>query len=411
MVKERKKQSGSKVYRERVNEAGPEHPDHNDDGLATKVSKGRLGRVEARTVPATVIPIRPPFPSPPPPPPRTDAGAVSSDIARIRAARRSTRQSTLEESEELADLFSTRWMNVDTLHELERTSGRHFKRGRFSAREKETIRQALDEFCASRGLSRDDFINAFFMRKERGGQRYVDGRFRELFPEVTKRLPGRPVLLVYQCMRRMYHPGNKKGAWSADDDSELHRLFLQHGPDWETIGLAMGRYGMSVRDRYRLLRGKGATGPWSEEEVNRLRAAVAEVRQLTGAPSWLLVSERVGTRSAPQCILKWSLLETAIRNGGERPVWTRSLDFYLVSRLYDLAVEDESEVRWRELVGEGWPVYFGPRDLQLRWRILKKRVARSSPPSILSLDDLLEALLLSLRPLSAETISSDDEDP
>lgn len=378
-------------------------------GLAAKITKTRLfGGGEAAPAPATVVSATSPAPPSPSLPPRTNTFPTRNDVASIRAARRPAPQLTREETEELSDLFSTRWMNVDTLHELERTSGRRFRRGRFSAREKETIRQALDEFCAAHGLSREDFTNAFFTRKERGGQRYADGRFRELFLEVARRLPGRPVLLVYQCMRRMYHPGNGRGAWSAADDSELHRLFLQHGPDWETIGLAMGRYGMSVRDRYRLLRGRGATGPWSEDEVARLKTAVAEVRQVTGTPSWLLVSERVGTRSVPQCILKWTLLETAMRNGGGRPTWTRSLDYYLASRLYDLAVEDESEVRWREVAAEGWPVYFGPRDLQLRWRILKKRVARPGQ-TLFSLDDLLETLLLGLRPLSAETVSEDDD--
>lgn len=339
--------------------------------------------------------------------PNAVASITDAAIESIRAARRPVRRQSPEEAEELTDLFANRWMGVDALHDLERTSGKHFKRGRFSVREKETIRQALDNFCASRGLSRDDFINAFFMRKERGGQRYSDERFRELFLEVAKCLHGRPVLLVYQCMRRMYHPGNRRGAWSTADDTELRRLFLQHGPDWETIGLAMGRYGMSVRDRYRLLRGRGATGPWSEEEVDRLRAAVATVRQLTSSPSWLLVSEGVGTRSVPQCILKWTLLEAAKRSGGRRPAWTRSLDYYLVSRLYDLALEDESEVRWRTLADEGWPVYLGPRDLQLRWRILRKRVPHLGRAP-LSFDDTLESLLLSLRPLSANTVSDED---
>ena len=165
---------------------------------------------------------------------------------------------------------------------------------------------------------------------------------------------------------------------------------------------------MSVRDRYRLLRGRGATGPWSPEEVTRLQMAVQEVRNRGGTSAcWQLISERVGTRSIPQCVLKWTSLEGILRNGGVRPTWTQSLDYHLISRLYDLAVEDESEVQWKDLFDEGWPLQFTPRDLLLRFRALRKRIRGDRS---LSFDDLLEGLLLNLRPLSADTISDEDDD-
>jgi hypothetical protein len=301
---------------------------------------------------------------------------------------------------------------VESLREVERASGRHFKRGKFTRREREIITKTLDAFCQQKGLSREDFVRTFFTEKQRAAERYGDERFKELFIEVAKQLEGRPVLLVYQCMRRMFHPGNQRGRWLPEDDQELQRLFAIHGPDWETIGIHMGRYGMNVRDRYKLFRNKGASGPWTEEEIIRLREAVQEVRNLQSkngdkpTPCWILVSERVGTRSVSQCMIKWSMLETIIKNQGSRPEWSRHLDYYLCNRLYDLGVEDETEIRWRDLADEGWPVHFSPRDLQVRWRTLSKRIRNYQ---FIALDDILEALLMCLRPLTPDTIADDDD--
>ena len=338
--------------------------------------------------------------------PASAHAAATEAASQVRRRRRADNtKPTPDEKQQLCDIFSTRWIGIPGLRELEQQTGKRFKRGKFSQPEKEIIRQGLRDFCQAKGLSQQEFVDTFFTRKQRGGERYDDKRFKAVFVEVAQRLEGRPVLLVYQCMRRMFHPGNLKGKWSEEDDKELKRLFLLHGPDWETIGLSMGRYGMSVRDRYKLFRNRGAAGPWTDDEVVRLRDAVARVRSASESPSWLLVSEQVGTRSVSQCMVKWILLDTLARNKGQRPRWTRELDYHLVCRIYDLAVEHESEIRWNELADEGWPVYFHSKDLRLRFKILRKRVRNDSN---IAFESLLEALVLSLRPLSDEFIADSD---
>lgn len=304
-----------------------------------------------------------------------------------------------EETHQLRELFSSRWLTVEELQEIERESGKRFKRGKFSEKEKQTIRDTLKEFLADRGLSESDFIEVFFNRKTESHQHYDDPRFNSLFKAISMRLDGRPILMAYQCVRRMYHPGNGKGKWSTQDDGELRRLFEIHGPDWETIGKHLDRYGMSCRDRFRLLRGKVNTGPWSENEVRRLREAVAGVKSISdGSPCWPLVSERVETRSVAQCQIKWISLDCKQKNNGRRIRWTPVLDYYLISRIYETAVDHESEIIWRDLLDDGWPIWIHQSILYSRWRLLKRRIRneRNLPidGNLIYLSTYLTAVLL-----------------
>ncbi|PJF18428.1 hypothetical protein PSACC_01744 [Paramicrosporidium saccamoebae] len=316
---------------------------------------------------------------------------------------------TPAEIAELRDLFASRWLTVESLREIERSSGKRFKRGKFSDAEKSTIRDALGNYLAERGLTHQDFLEAFFLKKRQSKEVYSDDRFKEVFRTVAQKLDGRPILLVYQCMRRMYHPGNMRGKWNDEQDAELKRLFQIHGPDWEAIGLVMGRYGMSCRDRFKLFRGRGSTGPWTEDELVRLQNAVLQVRrQSDGRPCWLLVSEMVATRSVTQCQLKWISLEMQLNNKGQRPVWTPELEYYLITRLYELGVEHESEIIWRELMDDGWTTFFHHGMLRSRFQLLRKRVRNHRS---IDMDTLLESLLLSLKPIEQLTpdIISDSE--
>jgi hypothetical protein len=297
-------------------------------------------------------------------------------------------------------------MDVETLRSVEQETGLCFPRGKFSEPERAIIRQTLSEYLQGRGLTLQDFLTAFFLSKRSSREVYTDERFKDVFHYVAQRLDGRPVMLVYQCMRRMYHPGNLKGRWTSEEDGELKRLFHVLGPDWEAIGMSLGRYGMSCRDHFRSFRNRGSSGPWTTDEVDRLKHAIEAVRGGTdGRPCWLLVSEAVATRSPAQCMSKWTSLLTISRNGGIRARFNRDLDYSLISHLYDLVVEHESEIRWREVADESWPVFFRPSMLKDRFRLLRKRVRGEKT---LDMDTLLEALMLSLRPLTPDIIQEED---
>lgn len=127
------------------------------------------------------------------------------------------------EIQELRRIFASKMYSPKELKKLEETSGRSYKRGKFTIKERAIIREGLKEFLDSNGLTHEEFITAFFTSKQRAGQLYTDNRFKQLFKHVAAKLDGRPTFLTYKCMWRMYHPGNFLGTWSEAEDKELHR--------------------------------------------------------------------------------------------------------------------------------------------------------------------------------------------
>ena len=89
--------------------------------------------------------------------------------------------------------------------------------------------------------------------------------------------------------------------------------------------------------------------------------------------------------------------------------WTKAQDYQLCHRLYDMGVEDESEVVWRDLWQEDpmWQQYWTPDRLRTRWMMLKRRVLDERK---LDMDAILESLLNSLpKPPDDVMVQSDSE--
>lgn len=330
------------------------------------------------------------------------AELISTDPNDQTAAREITKRKRRKplpeaEIEELRRIYARRWMTFPLLHKVEQETGKIFKRGKFSQKEHKVIREALQEFLDARSLTMQDFIHNFFLSKHTSSEVHQDSRFASLFPFVAQKTDGRPVISVYLAMRRTFNPGNYQGRWNQKDDAELIRLYSLMGPDWQNIGIHLGRFGICCRDRFKSLRTTGLSGPWSEEETQRLIDAVSEVRRIAdGKPCWMLVSHKVETRSASQCLSKWAFLEMKIKNPNQRSIWTEELDYNYICRLYDLAVEHESEIIWREVAAESdWPAFVNANSLRSRFHVLKKRVRNAQS---MDLDGLLETLMLNLRP-------------
>lgn len=91
-------------------------------------------------------------------------------------------------------------------------------------------------------------------------------------------LPNRKFTSVWSRIYRLTHPGNLKGAWSAEEDSTLLTEYARHGAKWKCIGDAIGRLPESCRDRWRAIGEQPGkqVGTWSEEEEAALSFAVNE---------------------------------------------------------------------------------------------------------------------------------------
>lgn len=111
--------------------------------------------------------------------------------------------------------------------------------------------------------------------------------------QITAALPQRTHSAAWSRLFRITHPGNGKGAWTAEEDAALQAAHRRHGAKWVKIGDALSRLPEACRDRWRALGGGAAagrvaprvTGAWSDAEEAVLREAVQAaqdaVRNLT----------------------------------------------------------------------------------------------------------------------------------
>lgn len=324
----------------------------------------------------------------------------------LGVARKRVRSTETGDSSELRELFGTKWMTIPKLKEVEKQTGRRYKRGKFSRCEQEAVDKTLQEHLRANNLTRDQFIDRI-----RNATDKARTKKSALFTEIASKLEGRPVLTVYHYVKRQYHPGNRMGLWTPEEDRLLKRYFAEYGPQWEVIGRALDRFNTACRDRYRAIRNEYSSGRWSSEESQRLAEAVDEAEQSRNLHSvWLFVSERVHTRSPMQCLQKWQesvmFRQRNAAAASTRARWSREQDLVLISRLYEMALEDESEIVWRKLISDEWNRWT-PTRLRNRWKQLKKRVEGVER---MDLDTILETLMNSLRALSPDYIDSDDEE-
>lgn len=333
---------------------------------------------------------------------------ITSTATQTISDRNNKRKEQVEDEQELAQIFSSKWIETKALRRLEAETGKRYKRGKFSRLEEERVRARVQSYLRENHMTDDAFRDALVT-----GARESKSAFRNFFVQMAMELPGRPVITVYHYLRRLYHPGNKQGAWLPEEDLHLRRLFAIHGPQWQVISQELGRFNHSCRDRYRWIREQFRKGPWQPDEIDRLRQAVQD--RVRSPPSssengsigaWAWIAEKVETRSWHQCLTKWTnSLSFRERHPGVRVVrWTREQDLILLNRIYDLVVEDESEIVWGRLVDDSWNNWT-PNKLRMRWRLLRKRVRNER---VLDMDTLVETLINSLSSLTPDRVPKEE---
>lgn len=312
--------------------------------------------------------------------------------------------------ETLKNLFCRKWMTYPELKRIERETGLKFKRGKFTKAETNLCMEAVESYLHHRGLDRSEFIDMMFVRNNEKGKLSSD-LCRDFFISIAGKLEGRPVVNVYHFLRRRLHPSNKGEIWSADLDEELRTLHLMHGPQWEKIGREMGRFHVACRDRFRKIQAGFKRGPWTDEEVARLNEAYGKAERgekPEGFATWTFISEYVGTRSPNQCQWKWTeTVQFRTQHPDKRRVnWDPTDDRILVTCIYDMGVEHQSEICWSTLAASSASLsQFSSARLRQRWGILMKRVRGADAMAV---DDLCEVLMRGLEPHSPELISDSD---
>lgn len=127
----------------------------------------------------------------------------------------------------------------------------------------------------------------------------------DLWTTLAKAVGGRPVLAVYNHVKRAYDPNAKSGNWVASEDAALRAAVLELGSQWTQIGHKVGRNPTDCKDRYTKhlepkVPGKRKVGAWEAGEEDMLRELIKK-----HGNNWVTIEKQMDGRTATQCRIKW----------------------------------------------------------------------------------------------------------
>ncbi|KAH0839932.1 hypothetical protein J3R83DRAFT_886 [Lanmaoa asiatica] len=342
---------------------------------------------------------------------------------------------------EHAHILANKWMNASKLAELVKTQGLVYKKGKFSAIEEQQLKNAMEAFKASRGLTDEQILEIIFQKNEKGKEN-------AFWSEITAAIPQRPIIAVYHHVRRAFHPKKQQGKWLPEEDNLLRRYVTNHsstvtphslivfrrtravtdlGQQWEKVSEIVGRMSSDCRDRYRnhiANREVRVTGPWSKEEEEELTKIVTEMTVNQGKDFdndvfWGIVSEKMGNRRGrQQCRIKWltDSLSKTVKNEGQKPRWSPQDAYILVHKVDSLKVRDDTEIDWKTLPDSDWNLW-SAHSLQRRWLTMKRSIKGYEEMTHQEIMDILRVKKAHLPPASSarrrkvtSAASVDDQD-
>ncbi|KAJ7682614.1 hypothetical protein DFH06DRAFT_971169 [Mycena polygramma] len=330
--------------------------------------------------------------------------------------------STSSDHPEHAHLLANKWMGPDKLAELvanevNTLSGLVYKKGKFSAIEIRQVNDAMENYRTTRGLSEQDLNQIIFPRDTKK----KDAAF---WIELTNAVPQRPIIAVYNYVRRAHHPMKQQGKWRPEEDAKLIQAVTSHGQHWEKVALTVGRMATDCRDRYRnhiVDREKRVVGAWSaaeEEQLTRIVTKITKGKDLDNDIFWSKVSEKMGgTRSRQQCRIKWtdSLSKKCKTAGDANPRWGSHDGVVLVHKIDALKVRDDTEIDWKSLPDAQWNLW-SAHTLQRRWLTMKKGIKGfedMTHPEIMDILRVKKAEAPHARVIKSAkfVVDSDDDEP
>lgn len=353
-----------------------------------------------------------------------------------------------EESRLLTKTFASKWYMPAVLMKIEQQTGLKYRRGRFSEEEKLLAMRLTDKFCQEQNMTLETFKSVFFDDMSREVNNH--NRLSNFFVDVSQHFGGRPVAAVYDYLKRTYHPGNHRGAWTAEEDQILLREYEKHGPKWTLIGKELNRLGINCRDRYNL-RWKHASsaqsGSWSKDECDRLAKYVAKSLETSGSVTWIWVAEEgVKTRTPLQCYNRWKLESANTKENKitvtrvtKEPVppkspkiqkvqtvqtpkapadwngWKEDEDYLLVHAVLTTGLSSDDSINWRSLSIPSIPAARANPELYFRrWNHLKSKAEISNqdqqPVDLKTMVEKVKKYLVGKSKSAAYIFSEDEEE-
>lgn len=218
-------------------------------------------------------------------------------------------------------------------------------RGKFTQDETEKMTEALRAFAAGNGMTEEEGIELLTDRTPSQAELYA-----ELTSEMAASVEGRHLRSVRRFAVEHFHPGAKQGPWTQAQIEALAAAHAELGPKWAEIGKRIGRLARDCRTRWRdhgsQVKENRQSGRWSQEEVDKLQAAVEEQCQALGLSSddkalpWSSIALRVGSRASNACFRKWDEIQLKKeKNKGDLLAKTQGVEMWYAPRDEKLLVE------------------------------------------------------------------------
>ncbi|XP_020227626.1 midasin [Cajanus cajan] len=184
---------------------------------------------------------------------------------------------------------------------------------------------------------------------------------RDCWKEIGLALPERPQLSVYNRAHVLFERSEKRG-WTPEELEFLRKMKEQHGSDWKSVAVALGKHRFHVKDAWRRIKSADANkGRWIQEEYQKLfdlvnvdlRGRASQVHRKTKHGmlrdniGWEAIGDKF-TRSSSSCCEKWynKLTSPMVAHG----VWSDTDDYRLVNALFTLDACCMEEVDWDNLI-------------------------------------------------------------
>ncbi|KAL2323380.1 hypothetical protein Fmac_027759 [Flemingia macrophylla] len=224
---------------------------------------------------------------------------------------------------------------------------------RFTPEEDKKIQMAVFDYIESHGLGDEGLDMVLHCNSHR--------EIRDCWKEIGLALPERPYVSVYNRAHILFERGEER-RWTPEEYEFLLKMKEQHGSDWKSVAIALGKHRFHVKDAWRRLKSaNGNKGYWNQEEYQKLfdlvnvdlreRASLGYRKSKHGMLrdniGWEAISDKF-TRSSASCCDKWynKLTSPMVANG----VWSDTDDYRLIKALFTLDACCMVEVDWDDLV-------------------------------------------------------------
>uniref|UniRef100_A0A8C4S3U3 Myb-like domain-containing protein n=1 Tax=Erpetoichthys calabaricus TaxID=27687 RepID=A0A8C4S3U3_ERPCA len=266
------------------------------------------------------------------------------------------------------------------------------KFGKFAKAENERLNANIEDLMKQTGISSSDKL--IFPSRYPEEEKTIK-RLREqnnFFTNLAEGIP-RPCQLVYNHARRKLDKLSYMGRYTESEINDLKRFHTLYGNKWSKLSLLIGRNQHSLEMKWSQL-GDYTKGPWTPVEKKSLMKAVQshfknrldptgfqeELEQESEANNkeehkiiltnelyknipWKKVSEQVKTRNWMSCRVQWmQILQKKMQNtkNSFQSISSIHAKIKLIKKLYQMNVEDASDIDWEELtdiMGDVTPTY------------------------------------------------------